>query len=540
MEKFDPNSGFSSQTKTFHSLTPPLPLPPETALISSATYSLSLQLTSPWPDSTSLIDSATGQRLSYSQFTTQTNNLSSSLQSHLGLSKGDVAFILSPNSLQIPLLYFSLLSLGVIISPSNPSSTESEISRQIKLSKPVIAFATSATCHKIPALRHGTVLIDSPEFVSMTTSSGRELSCVGVSQCDIAAIMYSSGTTGQVKGVMLTHRNLTAIVANYHALRPERKSPAVVLYTMPYFHVIGLFYCMKSVALSETVVVMERFDLKRMLRAVEELRVTNVAMAPPVVVAMTKAEVTKEYDLKSLEGFGCGGAPLGKDVIAAFTAKFPGVLLTQGYGMTETAGPAFRAVTPEESLRWGSVGRLQANCEARIVDPDTGTALPPGKQGELWLKGPITMKGYVGDPKATSETLVLDGWLRTGDLCYFDEEGFLFVVDRLKELIKYKGYQVPPAELEQLLQSHPEVVDAAVIPYPDDEAGQIPMAFVVKHPQSNLDEAQVMSFVAKQVAPYKKIRRVSFVSSIPKSPAGKILRKELRKVAVHQGFSSKL
>ncbi|CAL5371678.1 unnamed protein product [Camellia sinensis] len=195
---------------------------------------------------------------------------------------------------------------------------------------------------------------------------------------------------------------------------------------------------------------MERFDLRKMMRAVEEFRVTNVAAASPMVVAMAKEDVAEGYDLRSLEGVGCGGSLLAKEVIVAFKAKFSFVRLLQ----------SFRAVTPEECERWGSVGRLLGNCQAKIVDPHIGIVLPPCNQGELWIRGPMIMKGYV----------------------------------------------IPPAKLEQLLQSHPERVDAAVVPYRDEEVGQVPMAFVVRHPQSNLSEAQVMDFVAKQVAPYKKIR----------------------------------
>ncbi|CAL5415246.1 unnamed protein product [Camellia sinensis] len=385
----------------------------------------------------------------------------------------------------------------------------------------LIAFATSTTCSRLPNLRFGTILIDSLKFESMMTSSTRELSRVEVSQSDIAAIMYSSGTIGEVKGVMLTHRNLIVAVASYYVQRVKERDSAPL----------------KSVAVSETVVVMERFDLRKMMRAVEEFRVTNAVTALPMVVAMTKEDVAEGYDLRSLEGVRCGGSLLAKEVIAAFKAKFPFVRLLQGYGLTESTGTAFQAVTPEECERWGSVGRLLGNCQAKIVDPHTGIALPPCNRGELWIRGPMVMKGYVGNKEATSATLLADGWSRTGDLCYIDNEGFLFIVDRLKELIKYKGYQVPPAELEQLLQSHPEIVDAAVVPYPDEEVGQVPMAFVVRHPQSNLNEAQVMDFVAKQVAPYKKIRRVAFVNSIPKSPAGKILRKELRKITIPPTFS---
>ncbi|XP_060186870.1 4-coumarate--CoA ligase-like 9 isoform X2 [Lycium barbarum] len=527
----DTNSGFCSKTKTFQSLRQPLQLPLESSPLSVAYFALSLQQnTSPWPESTAFIDSSTGHVITFSDFRHFVHSLACSLQNKLRLSKNDVAFILSPNSTHVPVLYFSLLLLGVVISPANPLSTESELLRQIKLTKPVIAFATSRNFQKVPTLKYPTVLIDSPEFESMMMmNKGVEFEYVEVNQSDLAAIMYSSGTTGEVKGVKANHRNFVASIANYHAQRRERMSPAVMLYTVPLFHVFGFHYVLKSVALTETVVVMERFDLKKMLEAVEDFKVTQLVVAPPVVVAMAKGSVTHGYDLSSLEAVRSGGAPLGKDVMQAFADKFPNVILLQGYGLTETTGAAFRAATTEEMLHRGSVGRLLANAEAKIVDPDTGIALRPGEQGELWIKGPTIMQGYVCDSKATSETLVSGGWLRTGDLCYIDHHGYLFVVDRLKELIKYKGYQVAPVELEQLLQSHPEIVDAAVIPYPDEEAGQLPMAFVVRRPQSALDKEHVIDFISKQVAPYKKIRRVAFVRSIPKNPSGKILRKELKR-----------
>ncbi|CAJ1947595.1 unnamed protein product, partial [Sphenostylis stenocarpa] len=201
-----------------------------------------------------------------------------------------------------------------------------------------------------------------------------------------------------------------------------------------------------------------------------------------------------------------------------------------GYGLTESCAGVART-SPEEDKRVETTGKLISGVEAKIVNPNTGEAMFPGEQGELWLKSPSIMQGYVDDPEATAATLV-NGWLRTGDLCYFDNDGFLYVVDRLKELIKYKGYQVAPAELEKRLLSHPEINDAAVIPYPDEEAGQVPMAIVVRKPQSWLSEAEIIDFVAKQVAPYKKIRRVAFVESIPKNALGKILRKDLNRLVL--------
>ncbi|KAF3444480.1 hypothetical protein FNV43_RR14172 [Rhamnella rubrinervis] len=538
----DPRNGFDSVTKIFHSLRPPLELPPQHVPLSVAAYALSLRRNLPWPDSVALIDSATCQRVSYSDFVRRTNTLAANLQATIGLSKGDTAFILSPNSIQIPILNFSLLTIGVVVSPANPLSTKSEILRLVELSKPVIAFSTSASAHKLPKLRLKTVIIDSPEFDSMTTSSTRELEPVEVRQSDLAAVMYSSGTTGKVKGVMLTHRNLIFTTDGFFNDRMERESPAVFLYTVPYFHIFGFLCSWKSVAVNDTVVVMEKYELSKMLRAVEEFRVSHLMLVPAVVVAMVKPDadhITASYDLSSLESVGCGAAPLGKDMITAFKSRFPNVVLAQGYGLTETTGVAFRTVNPEElSQRWDSTGRLLRSSEAKIVDPDTGEALLPCQQGELWIRGPSIMKGYIDDPETTRKTIVSGGWLRTGDLCYIDEEGLLYVVDRLKELIKYKGYQVAPAELEQLLLSHPMIVDAAVIPYPDEEAGELPMAVVVRKSKCILSESEVIDFVAKQVSPYKKIRRVVFVDSIPKTGTGKISRKELKNILAPGSLSN--
>ncbi|KAJ4959889.1 hypothetical protein NE237_019799 [Protea cynaroides] len=536
----DPKSGFCYETKIYYNLRPPVPLPPESLPLSAASHALSLfhsNHLSP-ENTTALIDAATGHFLSYSEFIRRVKALSAYLLTTIGLSKGDTAFILSPTSLQIPVLYFSLFSLGVVISPANPASTQSEISHQIEISKPVIAFTTSTTAAKLPSsFRHGTILLDSLDFQSMMmTTLGAKLDQdrIEVNQFDPAAILYSSGTTGRVKGVVLSHRNLIALIAGYYALRPEiaseNRRPSMI--TLPLFHTFGLFMCVKAVAFAETVVLMKRFDFEEMLRAIEKYKVSYMTVSPPLVVAMASSELVEKYDLSSLERLGCGGAPLGKEVTERFATRFPHLEIIQGYGLTESTGAAARMVGPDEVKQYGSVGRLAENLEAKIVDPASGDPLPPGQQGELWLRGSIIMRGYAGDDKATASTLDPEGWLKTGDLCYFDSDGFLFIVDRLKELIKYNAYQVPPAELEHLLQSHPEIADAAVIPYPDKDGGQIPMAFTVRKPGSNLTEAQVMDFIAKQVAPYKKIRRVAFINSIPKTPAGKILRRELVKRAL--------
>uniref|UniRef100_A0A803P8C0 Uncharacterized protein n=1 Tax=Cannabis sativa TaxID=3483 RepID=A0A803P8C0_CANSA len=353
------------------------------------------------------------------------------------------------------------MSLGVVVSPANPVGSDSEVTHQVQLVRPAIAFATSSTARKLPPSLP-TILLDSPEFLSMLDRVDSGDSFEPVPQTDTAAILYSSGTTGRG----------------------------------------GDF--------GETLVLMERFDFETMLRAVEKYRVTYMPVSPPLVVALVNSELAKKYDLSSLRLLGCGGAPLGEETIKSFNAKYPNVEITQGYGLTESAGSVTRMIGDEET-----------------------------KRGELWIRGPFIMKGYVGNEKATAETLDSEGWLKTGDLCMFDSEGYLYIVDRLKELIKYKAYQVPPAELEHLLHSHPDIADAAVIPYPDEVAGQLPMAYVVRKPGSNLTEAQVIDFVAQKVAPYKKVRRVAFINAIPKSPAGKILRRELVNHALSKG-SAKL
>ncbi|KAK3040802.1 hypothetical protein RJ639_029146 [Escallonia herrerae] len=520
-EPIDPNSGFCPATKIYHSLRPSAPLPSETAPLSVTHYAFSLLLHHRQTTTSALIDAATRHRIPYSDIPRHVNSLASSLR-EIGLSKNDAALVLVPNSVHVPILYLALYSLGVVVSPSNPASSPSDISRQIYLSKPAVAFATSDTAHKLPCLRYKTILLDSPEFETMLNSTRYEgLELPEVFQSDTAAILYSSGTTGKIKGVVLTHGNIIATMAGARAGIQARTSPAVALCTVPYFHVYGFIYCVRSVAFGDSVVSMRRFDLQLMLRAVEEFKVTHLALAPPVAVAIANGGggVVERFDLGSLEAVLSGGAPLTNAVVERFKGRFPDLPILQAYGLTETTGAVTRTIGPSESKVLGATGRLISNCQAKIVDPHSGIGLPPNKQGELWVRGPYVMKGYVSDEKAFTPVLDSEGWLRTGDLCYFNSEGFLFFVDRLKELIKYKAYQVPPAELEQLLQSHPDVVDAAVIPYPDEEAGQVPMAFVV--------------------APYKKIRRVSFIDSIPKNAPGKVLRKELIKLSL-SGANSKL
>lgn len=360
-----------------------------------------------------------------------------------------------------------------------------------------------------------------------------------VTQNDAAALLYSSGTTGASKGVISSHRNMIAMVEtviNRFRVDGEEREEYNNTYvcTVPMFHIYGLVaFATGLLASGATIVVLSKFEMNDLFLAISKYKVSYFPLVPPILVALVNHadQIKKKYDLTSLRRILSGGAPLGKELIEGFVAKFPGVTILQGYGLTESTATGASTDSLEESRRYGTAGMLSPSMEAKIVDPDSGRALAVNQTGELWLRGPSVMKGYFNNPDATASTLTPDGWLKTGDLCYFDEDGFLFVVDRLKELIKYKGYQVPPAELEALLLTHPDIADAAVIPFPDKEVGQFPMAYVVRKAGSPLSENQVMEFVATQVAPYKRIRRVAFVDSIPKNASGKILRKDLIKLA---------
>uniref|UniRef100_A0ACD5X618 Uncharacterized protein n=1 Tax=Avena sativa TaxID=4498 RepID=A0ACD5X618_AVESA len=535
----DARTGYCAATRSFRSLRPPLPLlPPPDVPLTFPAFALSL-LPSPLPAAhPALLDAATGEAVSYPAFLSQARALVAALRSRaLPLARGDVAFVLAPARLDVPVLYFALLAVGAVVAPANPALTAAEVARLVALSGASVAFAVSSTASKLPA-GLPVVLLDSPRFHSLLHSDGRPEETdpaaapldagASVRQSDTAAIQFSSGTTGRVKAAALPHRSFIAMVAGLHALHVRSsKDRETTLMGAPMFHSMGFCFVLKGVALGLTTALMTeaaaRGGLRGMLEAAERWQVTEVLAAPPAVVGMTKGRCGQ---LASLERVICGGAPLPGSVAERFRRQFPRVDLCMGYGSTEGGGVSLM-VGRDECARVGSAGRLSCNVEAKIVDIVTGEPLSAGQKGELCVRGPSIMTGYVGDDEANAAAFDSEGWLKSGDLCYIDQDGFLFVVDRLKELIKYKAYQVPPAELELVLQSSPGILDAAVMPYPDEEAGQIPMALVVRQPGSKVTAAQVMEHVAKQVAPYKKIRKVAFVDAIPKSPSGKILRRQL-------------
>jgi acyl-CoA synthetase (AMP-forming)/AMP-acid ligase II len=297
----------------------------------------------------------------------------------------------------------------------------------------------------------------------------------------------------------------------------------VTIAVLPFFHIYGLSVLLNMMLEKGcTLVTLARFELETFLKALQDYKVTRAYLVPPIVLGLTKHPIVDSFDLKSLRMINSGAAPLGGDVQQAL-AKRLGCIVKQGYGLTETSPVTH--MNPDDKVRYGASGMAIRNTECRIVDTATGKDLDVNERGELWIRGPQVMRGYLNNPQATRETITEDGWLKTGDIAYRDDDGYYFVVDRVKELIKYKGMQVAPAELEALLLTHPAIADAAVIPSADEEAGEVPKAFVVL--KGDVTPEAIMAFVAERVAPHKRIRKLELVQQIPKSPSGKILRRVL-------------
>jgi len=484
-------------------------------------------------DKPALIDGPSGRTLTYAALAAGVERVAAGLAAR-GFRKGDVLALWAPNLPEFALVFFGTTAAGGIVTTLSPLATEDDATVQLANAGARILVTVAAFLDRaLPAARRSGVAevfvidqaADGTPFAVLLDHDAPAPSVSIDPAHDICVLPYSSGTTGLCKGVMLTHRNLVAnlcqTVVAWQATADDRS-----IAMLPFFHIYGMVVVLGlSLWKGATLVTMPRFDLELFLGHVERHRINRVCVAPPVVLALAKHPSITGFDLSSLTKLMSGAAPLDAELQNACQERI-GCLLVQGYGMTE-ASPVTHATSEEPGMsRPGMVGELVPNTECRIVDVATGQDLGPGQDGELWIRGPQVMKGYHNNPDATTATIDAGGWLHTGDIGHADADGYFRVVDRLKELIKYKAWQVPPAELEAVLLTHPAVADAAVIGVPDNEAGELPKAFVVR--KADVSAEELMAFVAAKVAPYKKVRAVEFIDAIPKSPSGKILRRLLK------------
>ncbi|MFR9805958.1 AMP-binding protein [Pseudonocardia sp. RS010] len=487
-------------------------------------------------DAPAFIDGATGSSVTFDELAGMVTRIVAALHQR-GLRQGDVVALFATNSPAWVAVFQGVLRAGGIVTSANSLYAPAELAHQLTDSgarmlitvSPFLDRATAAAAQAGLAA-DAVVTLDPTDG---HTSLGDLLACTAeppaleVGPTDTAVLPYSSGTTGLAKGVILTHRNLVANLLQFTPLGNTDETTRI-LAVLPFFHIYGMTVMMNhGLHRRATVVTMPRFDMAEFLRVVAEYRLTRLYIAPPIAVGLAKHPLVDEHDLSCVDVVFSGAAPLDAELGHAVARRL-GCVVLQGYGMTELS-PVSHSMDerhPDDDLN--GVGYAIPNVESKLVDPQTGREVGAGERGELWVRGPNVMSGYLNNPEATSATLDADGFLHTGDVATVDENGFFRIVDRVKELIKYKGYQVPPAELEAVLLTHTGIADAAVIGVLDAEGEEVPKAFVVRQQGVTLTADDVMAHVAERLAPYKKVRVVEFVDAIPKSASGKILRKDLR------------
>jgi len=487
-----------------------------------------------YPDSIAF--SCKENSLTYSELDVLTSRLASGLN-NLGIRKGNSVLLLLVNSLEFVIGYYGILKAGGTVVPTNPLYKGRELKHHLNDSE-AVAIITSKDCYPIvKEIKDETDL----ETIILTDSAGIE-GAVSLPEIlasyspaplefdlkpeeDVAAIEYTGGTTGLPKGVMLTHYNLVAN-AMQNAAWFGWNNKDVIIGVIPFYHSWGACTCVISaVYCGARVVIFPRFDLQELLATIEREKATVLYGVASLFIMLTSSPLITEYDLSSLKYVKAGGMPIPPEIKARWE-QITGVKMVLGYGLSEASPETHNS--PPRRVKPGTVGIPVIDTDARIVDKETGEIeLPPGEVGELVIRGPQVMKGYLNRPEDNKEAFA-GGWLHTGDLALMDEEGYFSIVDRKKEIIKYKGYTIAPTEIEAILYEHPAVKECAVVGKPDVSAGEIPKAYVVLNDGYTSCADELIQFCEQRVSPYKKIREVEFIAEIPKTQVGKVLRRVLR------------
>jgi acyl-CoA synthetase (AMP-forming)/AMP-acid ligase II len=468
-----------------------------------------------WPERVAVVDAGTGRSLPYAQLVERAGRLAGGLREH-GARPGDVLSIVAANGTDFPVVAHGTLLAGLTLAPASPLLTVRELTGFLGQTEARYVVADAA------ALGKATEAADAVGAeVLASLPDGEPLAARAGDPSATAYLFSSSGTTGLPKSVMQPHASIVALLRQLAAMPLTRAGADDVLAgIVPFAHTFGSATLNHALRAGARIVTLPRFELEAFLRMIEEHRVTMVFAVPPVARALARHPLVDRFDLSSLRVVMLSAAPCPAELELECDARL-GCTVAQALGMTEGAP----ITLPCQPVCHGSAGRLAPSTEAVVVDPDSGALRGAGEAGELWVRGPQVMRGYMNDDVATLATLDADGWLRTGDLVRFDEDGNLFVVDRLKELIKVRGYHVAPAQLEAELVSHPAIADAAVVPRPDEESGEVPVAYVALSAEA--EPPAISAWVAERVAPYKRLADVIVVDEIPRAPTGKLLRRLL-------------
>ncbi|XP_047312472.1 4-coumarate--CoA ligase-like 1 [Impatiens glandulifera] len=495
-----------------------------------------------YANNVAFVDVENGKSYTHGDVLRETKRFTKALKS-VGLRKGQVVVVVLPNVPEYAIVALGIMEAGGVFSGANPSAHETEIKNQVEVADAKLIVTDAAHHEKVKALEMPVIILGEQRVENtiyweelLEASDRTGSACLSnqepVHQNDLCALPFSSGTTGMAKGVMLTHGNLVAnLCSTLFGIDQQLIGQITILGLMPFFHIYGLTgICCATIRNKGKVVVMGRYRADTFLKCLVEHDVTFAPVVPAIVSDMAKNQIFEEVGkLVKLRSIMTAAAPLAPEVLSSFKRRFPLIEVQEAYGMTEHSCITLTHGIDGIKAKKGSVGFILPNLQVKFVNPTTGTSLTKNTNGELCVRSKCVMQGYYRNEEATAETIDENGWLHTGDIGYIDDDGNVFIVDRIKELIKYKGFQVAPAHLEAVLLTHPSIEDAAVVPLPDEEAGEIPAAcVVVKLNAKETREEDVIEYVAAHVSTYEKVRVVHFVDNIPRSASGKILRRILK------------